>query len=135
MISPVHKDRPQVILAEVTEAEEIASRQPTPLAGRRGKGTLLVLPEGFGFLRLPERSYLSSPDDIYVSPAQIRRFGLRTGMAVEGVVRPPLDGQQSLALLQVETVDGDDPESLAGRVDFEDLTPLHPNERLVLEAG
>ncbi len=99
----------------------------------RGGGTLQILPDGFGFLRMTEHSYLNSPEDIYVSPAQIRRFGLRTGMTVEGPVRPPVEGQQSFALLQVESVNGMDPEQPAAQVLFEDLTPLHPSKRLILE--
>jgi transcription termination factor Rho len=108
--------------------------------GRRGHiisgaGTLEVLPERFGFLRLPERSYLSSPDNIYVSPAQIRHLGLQTGMTVQGVVRPPLEGQQNFALLQVSSVNGLAPDTVSRRVLFEDLVPLHPNKRMVLETG
>jgi transcription termination factor Rho len=98
-----------------------------------GDGTLEVLPEGFGFLRLAARNYLSSPDDIYVSPAQIRRLTLRTGMTVAGVVRPPMEGQHSFALMQVELVNGQEPGQVAERVAFDDLTPLHPNRRLLLE--
>jgi transcription termination factor Rho len=100
----------------------------------RGEGTLEVLPDGYGFLRMPECNYLNSPDDIYVSPAQIRRVGLRTGMNVTGIVRPPLEGQQYFALLQIETVQGQDPDQIS-KVRFDDLTPLHPNERLRLEVG
>ena len=98
-----------------------------------GGGTLEVLPEGYGFLRKAECNYLNTPDDIYVSPAQIRRLGLRTGMTVEGIVRPPMEGQQSFGLMQVETVNGLPPEGRIERVVFEDLTPLHPNQRLLLE--
>jgi transcription termination factor Rho len=101
----------------------------------RGSGTLEVLPDGYGFLRMPQWSYLSSPEDIYVSPAQIRRLGLKTGMTVEGPIRAPLEGQQYLALLQAASVNGDDPEKVARRVVFQDLTPLHPDERLILETG
>jgi transcription termination factor Rho len=107
--------------------------------GRRGHtlrvgGTLEILPEGYGFLRSTQASYLNSPEDVYVSPAQIRRLGLQTGMTVEGVARAPFDGQQYLALLQVEAVNGGDPERVGDRVLFQDRTPLHPDERLVLEA-
>ena len=98
----------------------------------RGEGVLEVLPDGYGFLRMPEFNYLNSPDDIYVSPAQIRRLGLRTGMVITGIVRPPLEGQQYFALLQIESVMGKDPEQIS-RVRFDDLTPLHPHKRLIME--
>ncbi len=98
----------------------------------RGEGVLEVLPDGYGFLRMPEFNYLNSPDDIYVSPAQIRRLGLRTGMVVSGIVRPPLEGQQYFALLQIESVMGKQPDELR-RVRFDDLTPLHPHKRLIME--
>src|SRR5262245_45529368 len=101
----------------------------------RGEGTLEVLPEGYGFLRNARASYLSSPEDIYVSPAQIRRLGLRTGMTVAGLVRPPLEGQQYFALLEVQSVDGGAPETVGARVPFAELKALHPDERLRLEAG
>jgi len=98
-----------------------------------GTGTLEVLPERFGFLRLPERNYLSSPDDIYVSPTQIRHLNLQTGMTIHGVVRPPLEGQTNFALLQVVSVNGLPPERAAQRVNFEDLLPIHPCKRIILE--
>jgi transcription termination factor Rho len=99
----------------------------------RGSGTLEVLPDGYGFLRSVAHNYLASPEDIYVSPSQIRRLGLRTGLVVEGPIRLPVDGQDNFALMQVEQVNGHAPdEKLSGTV-FEDLTPLHPNRRLVLE--
>ncbi|MCS7015812.1 MAG: transcription termination factor Rho [Gemmatales bacterium] len=98
-----------------------------------GTGTLEVLPEKFGFLRLPERNYLSSPDDIYVSPAQIRHLGLETGMVIRGIVRPPLEGQTNFALLQVESVNGLPPERAAQITPFEDLLPIHPCKRIILE--
>ncbi|GBD35491.1 Transcription termination factor Rho [bacterium HR36] len=98
-----------------------------------GEGTLEVLPEKFGFLRLPERNYLSSPDDIYVSPAQIRHLDLATGMVIRGVVRPPLEGQTNFALLQVESVNGLPPERAAQRTSFDELLPIHPCKRIILE--
>jgi transcription termination factor Rho len=101
----------------------------------RAAGTLEVLPEGYGFLRTAETNYLSSLADVYVSPAQVRRFGLQTGRTVRGVVRPPHEGKGNFALMQVEEVDGEDPERRGPRVAFEDLTPLHPDRRLKLEAG
>jgi len=96
------------------------------------EGTLEVLPDGFGFLRRARCNYLNSPDDVYVSPAQIRLLVLRTGMTVRGLVRPPREGEQAFALMQVEAVNGQEPTRIAGRVLFEDRTPLHPNRRLIL---
>jgi transcription termination factor Rho len=98
-----------------------------------GEGTLEVLLEGYGFLRSPQRCYRSSPEDVYVSAAQVRRLGLRTGMTVRGPVRPPVDDQQALALLRVEAVDGRAPEALGSLVRFEEQTPLHPQQRFTLE--
>jgi transcription termination factor Rho len=99
----------------------------------RGSGTLEVLPDGYGFLRSAAHNYLASPEDIYVSPSQIRRLGLRTGLVVEGPIRLPIEGQENFALMQVELVNGHAPEEKARPTVFEDLTPLHPNKRLVLE--
>jgi transcription termination factor Rho len=99
----------------------------------RGAGTLEVLPDGYGFLRSAAHNYLASPEDIYVSPSQIRRLGLRTGLVVEGPIRLPIEGQENFALMQVELVNGHAPEEKARPTVFEDLTPLHPNRRLVLE--
>lgn len=99
----------------------------------RGAGTLEVLPDGFGFLRMVEWNYLNSPEDIYVSSSQIRRLGLKSGMTVEGIVRPPLEGQQYCALLEVSAVNGQEPDRISKRVLFEDLTPHHPCVRLKLE--
>ena len=98
-----------------------------------GEGVLEVLPEGFGFLRSPKYNYLPCPDDIYISPSQIRRFGMRTGNIISGQIRPPKDGEKYFALLKVEAINHENPESLQGRIVFENLTPLHPNERLRLE--
>ena len=99
----------------------------------RGSGTLEVLPDGYGFLRSAAHNYLASPEDIYVSPSQIRRLGLRTGLVVEGPIRLPVEGQENFALMQVESVNGHSPEEKTSATVFEDLTPLHPNRRLVLE--
>jgi transcription termination factor Rho len=99
----------------------------------RGSGTLEVLPDGYGFLRSAAHNYLASPEDIYVSPSQIRRLGLRTGLVVEGPIRLPIEGQENFALMQVEAVNGHPPEEKSRPTVFEDLTPLHPNRRLVLE--
>lgn len=98
-----------------------------------GEGTLEIMPDGFGFLRSPEQSYLPGPDDIYVSPGVIRRLGLRRGMTVRGMVRPPKESERYFALLRVDTVNGKDPKAIANIVNFEDLTPLHPEKRYVLE--
>ena len=98
-----------------------------------GEGTLEVLPDGFGFLRSPDYHYLSCPDDIYVSPSQIRRFGLRTGATVSGQIRPPKENERYFALLRVEAINYEDPNLLATKVFFDDLTPTHPDTRLVLE--
>jgi transcription termination factor Rho len=100
-----------------------------------GEGTLEVLPDGFGFLRSPDYNYLPCPDDIYVSPSQIRRFGLKTGAIVAGQIRPPKENERYFALLRVEAINYEDPETLSERVSFDDLTPLHPTGRLVLETA
>lgn len=101
-----------------------------------GEGTLEILPDGFGFLRSPDYHYLPCPDDIYVSPSQIRRFGLRNGATVAGQIRPPKENERYFALLRVEAINGQDPNLLTEKVYFDDLTPLHPEERLKLaEAG
>jgi len=98
-----------------------------------GEGVVEVLPDGFGFLRSPDSNYLAGPDDIYVSPAQIRRFGLRTGDTVEGQIRGPKDGERYFALVKVNTINFEDPEKSRHKVNFDNLTPLYPNERLKLE--
>ncbi len=98
-----------------------------------GGGVLEVLQDGFGFLRSPEANYLAGPDDIYVSPTQIRRFGLRTGDTVEGVIRAPKDGERYFAIVRVETINFEDPESTRHKVHFDNLTPLYPDERLNME--
>ncbi len=98
-----------------------------------GEGTLEVLPDGFGFLRSPEYHYLSCPDDIYVSPSQIRRFALKTGDTVSGQIRPPKENERYFALLRVEAVNYEDPNLAASKIPFDDLTPLHPDTRIRLE--
>ncbi len=98
-----------------------------------GEGTLEILPDGFGFLRSPEYHYLSCPDDIYVSPSQIRRFGLQTGATVSGQIRPPKENERYFALLRVEAINYQDPNLVAQKVPFDDLTPLHPNSRVLME--
>jgi transcription termination factor Rho len=99
----------------------------------RGSGTLEVLPDGYGFLRSAAHNYLASPEDIYVSPSQIRRVGLRTGLVVEGPIRLPIEGQENFALMQVEAVNGIPPDQRGASTVFDDLTPVHPNRRLRLE--
>jgi len=100
-----------------------------------GSGVLEILQDGFGFLRSADSSYLAGPDDIYVSPSQIRRFSLRTGDTVDGKIRPPKDSERYFALLKVGTINYEKPENAKHKVAFENLTPLHPNERLILERG
>ncbi len=101
----------------------------------RGEGVLETLPDGFGFLRAPDYNYLPGPDDIYVSPSQIRRFNMRTGDTISGYIRPPKDTERYFALLKVETINGEDPETIRDKVLFDNLTPLYPQERLKLETG
>ncbi|MEY3996682.1 MAG: hypothetical protein RL344_1025 [Pseudomonadota bacterium] len=98
-----------------------------------GDGTLEVLPDGFGFLRSPDTSYLASPDDIYISPAQIRRFNLHTGDSIEGEVRIPKEGERYFALVKVDSVNGAPPEQMKHKVMFENLTPLHPTRPMLME--
>ena len=98
-----------------------------------GNGVLEVLQDGFGFLRSPEANYLPGPDDIYVSPSQIRRFGLRTGDTVEGQIRSPKDGERYFALLKVNLINFEDPERIRHRINFDNLTPLYPEEKIALE--
>ncbi|WP_410499209.1 transcription termination factor Rho [Chitinibacter sp. S2-10] len=98
-----------------------------------GEGTLEVLPDGFGFLRSPDTSYLAGPDDIYISPSQIRRFNLHTGDTIEGEIRIPKEGERYFALVKVDKVNGEAPEATKNKILFENLTPLFPTERLNLE--
>ncbi|MGC1577977.1 MAG: transcription termination factor Rho, partial [Beijerinckiaceae bacterium] len=98
-----------------------------------GEGVVEVLQDGFGFLRSPEANYLAGPDDIYVSPSQIRRFGLRTGDTVEGMIRSPKEGERYFALLKVNSINFEDPEKVRHKVHFDNLTPLYPDKRLRLE--
>ena len=100
-----------------------------------GDGVLEILPDGFGFLRSSDASYLAGADDIYVSPSQIRRFNLRTGDAISGKIRPPKDGERYFAMLKVDTINYDAPENARNKILFTNLTPLFPDERLTLEAG
>ena len=99
----------------------------------KGNGVLEVLADGFGFLRAPESNYLPGPDDIYVSPSQVKRFGLRTGDTVDGEIRAPKDGERYFALLKVESINFEQPEAVRHRINFDNLTPLYPNEKLTFE--
>ncbi|GBQ44127.1 transcription termination factor Rho [Komagataeibacter xylinus NBRC 15237] len=98
-----------------------------------GDGTLEILSDGFGFLRSPEANYLPGPDDIYISPSQVRRFGLRTGDTVEGQIRAPRDGERYFALLKVNAINFEPPEAVRQRINFDNLTPLYPERRLKME--
>ena len=100
-----------------------------------GGGVLEILQDGFGFLRSAEGSYLAGPDDIYVSPSQIRRFSMRTGDTIEGKIRPPKDSERYFAMLKVDKINYDLPENTRNKIAFENLTPLHPNERFIMERG
>ncbi|HEY0267480.1 MAG TPA: transcription termination factor Rho, partial [Rhizomicrobium sp.] len=99
------------------------------------EGVVEVLQDGFAFLRAPDANYLPGPDDIYVSPSQIRKFGLRTGDTVEGIIRSPKEGERYFALLKVNTINFEDPEKTKHKINFDNLTPLYPNTRLKLEIG
>jgi transcription termination factor Rho len=114
---------------------KILKTRATRLGLMFGEGTLEIMQDGFGFLRSPELSYLPGPDDIYVSPSQIRRFGLRRGMIIRGAIRPPKESERYFALLRVDHVNGREPGKIHGLVNFEDLTPLHPEERFILETN
>ncbi len=106
------------------------AEQGVPIAGA---GVLEVLQDGFGFLRSPEENYLPGPDDIYVSPSQVRRFGLRTGDSLEGEIRAPKDSERYFALLKVDSINGETPEKLRHRINFDNLTPLYPERKINLE--
>jgi len=106
------------------------AEQDVPIAG---SGVLEVLQDGFGFLRSPEENYLPGPDDIYVSPSQVRRFGLRTGDIVDGEIRAPKDSERYFALLKVNTINGEAPEKVRHRINFDNLTPLYPERKINLE--
>ena len=131
--------------AEENEVENASNRRKQDLmfmvlktlAGKgdiiNGDGVIEVLPDGFGFLRAPESNYLPGPDDIYVSPSQIRKFGLRTGDTVEGEIRQPKEGERYFALLKIDNINFDSPEKVRHKVHFENLTPLYPEQKIKLE--
>ena len=119
--------RKQDLIFEILEAQADSDGQIY------GSGVLETLPDGFGFLRAPDSNYLPGPDDIYVSPAQIRRFGLRTGDTVEGQIRPPKEGERYFALLKVNSVNFESTDKQKGKILFDNLTPLYPDERFNLE--
>ena len=98
-----------------------------------GDGVIDILQDGFGFLRAPESNYLPGPDDIYVSPSQIRRFGLRNGDTVEGEIRQPKDNERYFALLKVTTINFESPDKIRNKINFDNLTPLYPNDKIQLE--
>jgi transcription termination factor Rho len=121
--------RKQELIFAILQAQQQTEKE-MPI---RGIGVLECLPDGFGFLRAPDYNYLPGPDDIYVSPSQIRRFSLRTGDTISGYIRPPKDTERYFALLKVETINGEDPEAVRDKVLFDNLTPLYPQEKFKLE--
>jgi transcription termination factor Rho len=123
--------RKQELIFAILQAQQEAEKE----APIKGEGVLECLPDGFGFLRAPDYNYLPGPDDIYVSPSQIRRFNLRTGDTVSGYIRPPKDTERYFALLKVEHVNSEDPDKIRDKILFDNLTPLYPEERIHLEIG
>ena len=115
--------------------QKIKELQENPDKEIEVEGVLEKLPDGFGFLRSAKFDYVSGPDDIYVSPSQIRRFGLRTGDTVAGVIRKPKEGEKYFALLKIDKVNFDDPSTLGDRLSFDRLTPLHPDKKFNLESN
>src|SRR2546421_190430 len=128
--------RKQELIFKILEAQSQQQRQEGRDNGINfSEGVLEVLPDGYGFLRSSDYNYLPSPDDIYVSPSQIKKFGLRTGDTVTGQVRSPKEGERFFALLRVEAVNDENPEAIRERVLFDNLTPLYPNNRIMLETS
>ncbi len=123
--------RKQELIFAILQAHQTNEKE----APIRGEGVLETLPDGFGFLRAPDYNYLPGPDDIYVSPSQIRRFNMRTGDTISGYIRPPKDTERYFALLKVETINTEDPERIRDKVLFDNLTPLYPQEKMKLEIG
>ncbi len=128
--------RKQDLILRIMQATQQKTQEENPTAPPevlRGEGVLEILQDGFGFLRSPSYNYLPGPDDIYVSPSQIRRFNLRKGDYVVGEIRPPKEGERYFALLKVESINGEPPEKARDKTIFENLTPLYPNQRIRLE--
>ena len=123
--------RKQELIAKILEAQAAKNQGGNLL----DEGVLEILPDGFGFLRSPNYNYLPGPDDIYISPSQIKKFALRKGDTVSGEVRPPKEGERFFALLQVKNINGQSPENIRERPLFDNLTPLYPNQRIVLETA
>lgn len=123
--------RKQELIFAILQAHQQTEKE----APIRGEGVLETLPDGFGFLRAPDYNYLPGPDDIYVSPSQIRRFNMRTGDTISGYIRPPKDTERYFALLKVEAINAADPEMIRDKVLFDNLTPLYPEEKFKLEIG
>lgn len=123
--------RKQELIFAILQAHRTSEKE-VPI---RGEGVLETLPDGFGFLRAPDYNYLPGPDDIYVSPSQIRRFSMRTGDTISGFIRPPKDTERYFALLKVETINDEDPEASRDKVLFDNLTPLYPDDKFKLEIG
>ncbi len=128
-IDDVARARKQEIIFAILKAH---AKMGEPISGR---GVLELLPDGYGFMRSKDSSYLAGPDDIYVSPSQIRRFGLRTGDEIQGTIRPPKESERYFALLKVNEINFEAPEITRNKIAFENLTPLHANRRLVMEIG
>ncbi|MSR77088.1 MAG: transcription termination factor Rho [Candidatus Omnitrophica bacterium] len=131
-IGPTTGIKKQDLIFKILQAQAASSDQSDVMFG---EGVLEILEDGFGFLRSPNYNYLPSPDDIYVSPSQIRRFNLRTGDSVSGQIRPPKEGERYFALLKVELVNFEDPEKSKDKIPFDNLTPLYPNGRIILETS
>ena len=131
-IGPTTGIKKQDLIFKILQAQAATSDQSDVMFG---EGVLEILEDGFGFLRSPNYNYLPSPDDIYVSPSQIRRFNLRTGDSVSGQIRPPKEGERYFALLKVELVNFEDPEKIKDKIPFDNLTPLYPNQRIILETS
>ncbi|MBW2694025.1 MAG: transcription termination factor Rho, partial [Deltaproteobacteria bacterium] len=135
------KQRPMEGLVELAESltvENAAGLRKQAQTEKKGKiyaeGVLETLPDGFGFLRAPDQNYLAGPDDVYVSPSQIRRFSLRTGDTVLGQIRPPKEGERYFALLKVNSINLESPEAARHKILFDNLTPLYPEEKFNLES-
>lgn len=125
--------RKQELIFQISAAQASQQTREQKIFGTLSEGVLEVMPDGFGFLRAADYNYLPSPDDVYVSPSQIKKFGLRTGDTIRGQIRPPKEGERFFALLKVDSVNFVDPEVMRDRTIFDNLTPLYPTERIKLE--